>query len=283
MNRYGSFALLLFSPVVAAVLAAGPASAAERKVTRFARFEVDGKVAYGLVEGDRVRQIEGDLFGRWKPTEETHALAEVKLLVPTVPTKVLACAGNYKSHLGGAPPHPYPELFSKVPSCLIACGEEVVIPKGTAEVHHEGEMVIVIGKRAKNVPKERALDYVLGVTCGNDISARDWQKADVQWWRAKGSDTFGPCGPWIASGIDYDNLHLELRVNGEVRQEERTSNMEHGVASIVSWASRHVTLEPGDLIFTGTPGKTTAIKPGDVMEVELEGVGTLRNTVRAAE
>ena len=122
---------------------------------------------------------------------------------------------------------------------------------------------------------------MLGVTCGNDVSARVWQKGDVQWWRAKGSDTFGPCGPYIVSGINYDDLLLELRLNGEVKQKERTSRMIHDVATQVSEISRHVTLHPGDLIFTGTPGETAAIKPGDVVEVELEGVGVLRNEVVA--
>ncbi len=283
MSSYRRLVPVLSIAALAVLLTCGPVLAAGTKVTKYARFEVRGEVAYGLVEGERLRQIEGDPFGSWKPTDKTYALSEVKLLVPTVPTKILACAGNYKSHLGDAPAHPYPEMFFKVPSCLIAAGEPIVIPKGTAEVHYEGELVIVVGKRAKNVPKDQALDYVLGVTCGNDISARDWQKNDVQWWRAKGTDTFGPCGPWVVSGINYDDLLLQLRQNGQVRQKERTSNMEHGVASIVSWASRHVTLEPGDLIFTGTAGKTSAIRPGDVLEVELEGVGILKNPVVRAE
>ena len=282
MNRDRVVQAVVVAAIIAVVLA-GAARAAEKKVTKYARFEADGKVSYGIVEGERVRQIAGDLFGKWKPTQKTHALADVKLLVPTVPTKVLACAGNYKSHLGDEPAHPYPEMFFKVPSCLIACGQQVVIPPGTADVHYEAELVIVVGRRAKDVPVKEALDYVLGITCGNDISARDWQKGDVQWWRAKGSDTFGPCGPWIVSGINYDDLLIQLRQNGQVRQKERTSNMEHGVAAVVSWASRHVTLEPGDLIFTGTPGKTTPIRPGDRLEVELEGVGILKNTVRAAK
>lgn len=282
MTRRSSIVVAVLAAVFSASLA-GLLAGAEKKVTRYARFQVDGVVSYGLVEGDKVRRIEGDLFGSWKPTPETHPLADVKLLVPTVPTKVLACAGNYQSHMGAAPPHSYPELFFKVPSCLIACGEEIVFPAGAENVHYEAELVIVIGKRAKNVTKDQGLDYILGVTCGNDVSARDWQKNDVQWWRAKSSDTFGPCGPWIVSGINYDNLLLQLRLNGEVRQKQRTSDLEHGVAAIVSWASRHVTLEPGDLIFTGTPGKTAAMVPGDVAEVELEGVGILKNKVRAGK
>ncbi len=283
MNRYRYLVAVVLCALFAAVVWPGSAPGGERRPVRYARFAVDGEVAYGLVEGDRVRQIEGCPFGQWKTTDKTYALGDVWLLVPTEPTKVLACAGNYKSHLGDESAHPHPEMFFKVPSCLIAAGEQVVIPEGSDDVHYEAELVIVIGKRAQHVAEDRALDYVLGVTCGNDISARDWQKNDVQWWRAKGSDTFGPCGPWIVAGIDYDDLLLELRQNGQVRQRERTSNMEHGVAAIVSWASRHVTLEPGDLIFTGTAGKTQPIAPGDVLEVELENVGTLRNTVRAAD
>ena len=131
------------------------------------------------------------------------------------------------------------------------------------------------------MPKEKAKEYVFGVTCGNDVSARDWQKNDVQWWRAKGCDTFGPCGPYIATGLDYDNLMLTLRQNGEVKRKQSTRDLIHSVADTVSFISKHTTLEPGDLIFTGTPGKTAAIKPGDVIEVELEGVGVLRNPVRA--
>ncbi len=281
-SRIGAAALVPAALLVTMVFQ-GVAPAAEQKPAKYARFQVGGTVSYGIVEGEQIRQIKGDLFASWKPTDKTYPLADVKLLVPSRPTKVLACAGNYKSHLGDTPAHEHPELFFKVPSCLIAAGQSIVVPKGTDEVHYEGELVIVVGKRAKNVSEDRALDYVLGVTCGIDVSARDWQANDVQWWRAKGSDTFGPCGPWVVSGIHYDDLLLQLRLNGQVRQKERTSNMEHGVAAVVSWASRHVTLEPGDLIFTGTPGKTSAIRPGDVVEVELEGVGVLRNPVRAAE
>lgn len=256
------------------------AQSAEPTVARYCRFQAGKAICYGLVEGDRVRQIEGDLFGTRKTTEKTFALAEVKLLVPTRPTKVLALAGNYQSHLDGQGARKAPELFLKPPSCLIPGGAAVVLPPGTETVHPEGELVIVIGKRARKVSPEKAKDFVLGVTCGNDISARDWQKNDVQWWRAKGCDTFGPCGPWVAVGAHYDDLLLTTRVNGEIRQQERTSKLIHNVAAIVSYASQFMTLEPGDLIFTGTSGKTRDIKPGDQMEVELEGVGVLKNNVQ---
>ncbi len=258
-------------------------TAAEKKVTRYVRFRAGDTVAYGIVEGDQVRQLAGNSFGDWQLTDTMHKLAEVKLLVPTRPSKVLAAALNYHSHGGDQELPKVPQLFFKVPSCLIGDGRKVIIPKGATNVHYEAELVIVIGKRAKNVSKDRALDYVLGVTCGNDISARDWQKGDIQWWRAKGSDTFGPCGPMIVSGIDYDDLLVQLRQNGQVKQEERTSQMIFSVAELVSFASRHCTLLPGDLIFTGTPGTTAGIQPGDVLEVEIEGVGVLRNTVAGAK
>ncbi len=279
-----STCILLISGALVGSLVAGlsKAGSTERRSVRFARFQVGEKIACGIVEGDRVRQIEGELFGQWTRTDKTYALSEIKLLAPTQPSKVLALAVNYKSHAGTQPASPHPEAFYKPISCLIATGESIVIPAGTKAVHFEGELVIVIGKKAKSVPPAQALDYVLGVTCGNDVSARDWQKNDKQWWRAKGADTFGPCGPFILTGVNYDDLQIETRVNGQTRQKERTREMVHGVATTVSFISQFVTLEPGDLIYTGTPGTTAAIKPGDVVEVEIEGVGVLRNTVTAA-
>lgn len=260
------------------------AVAADEGVTRYVRFQVDDVTAYGMLEGERVRRLDGDLFGEWRRTDATYALGDVRLLVPAPPNcKILALAGNYQSHLGTQAPHPNPEVFFKPASSLIAHGENIVIPEGAEDVHYEAEMVIVIGRRARRVAEADALDHVLGVTAGNDISARQWQRNDVQWWRAKGSDTFAPCGPVIVSGVDYDDLKLTMSQNGEIRQETRTSEMVHNVAQIVSWISRHVTLEPGDLIYTGTPGVTSAIHPGDVLEVELEGAGILRNRVVKAE
>lgn len=255
---------------------------------KYVRFQKGETASYGLLEGDRVRQISGDLFGKWTRTETTYPLAEVKLLPPTVPSKVLAMAGNYKSHLqGGALPtkHPIPQPFLKPPSCLVGQNDEIVIPKDAKTVHFEAELVIVIGKTCRRVGKEDALNYVLGVTAGNDVSERIWQNdpetKDVQWWRAKGADSFGPVGPCIVSGIDYGNLLLRLRVNGQVKQEESTSQLINDIPTMVSFLSQYLTLNPGDLIFTGTPGKTSEIKAGDVVEVELEGVGVLRNPVVA--
>lgn len=265
---------------------ASPAGADEP--ARYLRFLKGDAVSYGLLEGDRVRQLSGDLFGEWTKTGTTHALSEVKLLPPTRPSTVLALAGNYRSHLGASAAsdkHPIPQPFLKPPSCLVGQGDGIVIPRDATNVHFEAELVIVIGKRCREVPKEKAMDYVFGVTAGNDVSERIWQNdpatKDVQWWRAKGADTFGPVGPYIVTGVDYGNLMLRLRVNGEIKQEESTNHLINDIPTVVSFISQYVTLEPGDLIFTGTPGRTSAIKPGDVVEVELEGAGVLRNPVVA--
>jgi 2-keto-4-pentenoate hydratase/2-oxohepta-3-ene-1,7-dioic acid hydratase in catechol pathway len=255
-------------------------NAKNESMVRYARYRAAGKVAYGIVEGDRVRAIAGDLFGSWEPTETTHALDQVELLVPSAAPKVLAVGINYRSHLGTRAVPEVPAIFLKATSSLLAHDGTIVIPGGTSDVHYEGEMVVVMGRRTKDVSESEARDHILGVTCGNDVSARDWQKNDLQWWRAKGSDTFGPCGPFIASGLNYDDLAIALRLNGEVKQSQRTSDLIFPVAEIVSWISRHVTLEPGDLIYTGTPGTTSPLEPGDVVEVELEGVGILRSTVK---
>ncbi len=269
---------------------AGQAAEPSEAPTRFLRFQKNDTVAFGIVEAERVRELSGDLFGTWRKTERTHALSEVTILPPTVPTQVLALAGNYKSHHQDAaipPKFGIPQPFLKSPSCLVGHGAAIVIPSDARDVHYEAELVIVIGRKASRVAREKAMEYVFGVTCGNDISERYWQNdetnKDVQWWRAKGSDTFGPVGPFIARGIDYNNLRLRLRLNGEVKQDARTSDLIHDIAGIVSFISRYVTLQPGDLIFTGTPGTTSAIKPGDIVEVELEGVGVLRNPVVAAK
>ena len=228
-----------------------------------------------------VRVILGDLFRDPELLPETIPLSSVRLLAPVTPSKVIAVGLNYQSHIGERDPAAYPGLFAKYPTCLIGPEDSVVRPPDSRNLHYEGEMVIVIGRRAKNVSVEEAQDYVFGVTAGNDISERDWQQADLQWFRAKASDTFGPVGPVIARGLDYNHLLLQTRVNGEVRQSAPTSDLIFGVDEIVSYVSRYVTLLPGDIIFTGTPGTTLAMEPGDVVEVELEGVGVLRNTVVA--
>lgn len=255
-------------------------------VTRFVRFESPrGTPVWGVLEGDQVAEIDASPLGPWHKTSRSHPRTSVHLLVPAEPRQVFALAGNYKSHLPGetlTERQKVPQPFLKPPSCLIPDGAPIIIPPGTSEVHFEAELVVVIGQKAREVSEDRALEYVLGVTCGNDVSARDWQKADVQWWRAKGSDTFGPIGPVLVAGLNVGDLRVQGRKNGQVVQDQRTSDLIHPIPRIISYLSRHLTLLPGDLVFTGTPGTTVAIAPGDVIEVEVEGVGVLRNPVTSS-
>lgn len=252
---------------------------AQAPVTRYVRYAHDGRTSYGILEDGFVHELNGDLFETPVRTGRVLALDRLRLLAPSTPSKVIAVGRNYKSHLGERPPAEYPGLFAKYPTSIVGHDAEIIMPSDAYNLHYEGEMVVVIGREARNVSTDDARDYVFGVTAGNDVSERDWQQNDLQWLRAKASDTFGPIGPAIVTGLDYDDLLLETRVNGEVRQSQRTRDLIFSVAEIVSYVSRYVTLLPGDLIFTGTPGTTARLEPGDVVEVELQGVGVLRNTV----
>lgn len=252
------------------------------KVARYARYAFDNKISVGLLDGDTVRELRGDLFDRPELTGTSRRLGDVKLLPPVQPSKVVAIGLNYKSHVGERKHPEYPGVFLKAPSCIIATGEDVVYPADASNLHFEGEMVLVIGKKSRNVSPETAHEAVFGITIGNDISERNWQKGDLQWFRAKGSDTFGPLGPVVACGLNYGDLLLETRVNGQTKQSQRTSDLIFDVPTIVSYVTRYVTLFPGDVIFTGTPGTTSAMQPGDSVEVEIEGVGVLKNRIVAA-
>ena len=252
-------------------------AAQQQTVTKYVRYRAGSATAFGILEGDTIRELRGDLFASPTPTGRRVKLAEVTLLPPCEPSKVIAVGLNYKSHLGERPAAEYPGLFAKYPTSIIASGENIVIPPDANNVHYEGELVVVIGKRAKNVTRENARAHVFGVTIGNDVSERDWQKSDLQWFRAKATDTFGPMGPVIVTGLNYDDLLLETKLNGQVVQSQRTRDLIFDVPAIVSYLSRYVTLEPGDVIFTGTPGTTRAFKPGDTVDVVIEGIGTLTN------
>ena len=266
--------------VVGSTLAVASSLPAQAK---YVRYELAGKTSYGIVDGDNVRELSGDLFASPKPTGKTAKLASVKLLAPVAPGKVIAVGLNYQTHLGQRAAAAYPGLFAKMPTSIVGPEASIVYPADATNLHYEGEMVLVIGKRASNVPEADALSYVFGVTAGNDVSERDWQQKDLQWFRAKASDTFGPLGPAIVTGLNPDNLLVQTRLNGEVVQSERTDHLIFNVKEIVSYVSRYVTLEPGDVIYTGTPGTTKPIKPGDVVEIEVEGVGVLRNRVVAGK
>ena len=246
-----------------------------------ARYRYKGRPAYGVVEGQALHPIDGDIFGDFRPAALAIPLTEVRLLAPVPPGKILGTALNYPSHLGETPPPANPEFFLKPPSAVIGPEEAILLPPHAGRVDCEGELVAVIGRRCRGVSAGEALKYVFGYTCGNDVSARHWQRDDLQWWRAKGSDTFCPIGPIIATGLDPANLELRTLVNGRVCQQTNTSQLIYSVARLISFASQAMTLEAGDVIFSGTPGKTTPLSPGAVVEVEVEGIGVLRNPVRA--
>ncbi len=251
-------------------------------MTHFVRYEHDGRTRYGRLEGERIAELAGHPFAGAELTGASVAAPDVRLLVPCQPSKIFAVGRNYRSHLGTRPAPTQPELFWKPVSALLDPGGAIVLPPEASNVHFEGELVLVIGRRSKNLTLDQARHAIFGVTCGNDVSEREWQAGpnkDLQWWRAKGADTFAPCGPAVVTGLDPDRLALRTRVNGETLQEQTTADLLFDCAAVVSFASRFVTLEPGDLVYTGTPGNTRALKPGDIVEVEIEGVGVLSNRV----
>lgn len=258
-------------------------SCAQNTITKYVRYEFEGENSYGILDGENVHELDGDLYDSPRKSGKTLPLTDIRLLAPGTPSKVIAIGLNYRSHLAGRPASEYPGMFAKYPTSIISHDEDIIIPPGADNLHYEGELVVVIGKKAKNVPVEDAANYIFGVTAGNDVSERDWQQEDLQWLRAKASDTFAPVGPAVVRGLEYNDLLLETRLNGETVQSERTSDLLFDISTVISYVSQYITLMPGDFIFTGTPGSTRAMKSGDVVEVEIEGVGILRNGVAAPE
>jgi len=251
---------------------------------RFVRFQHNGdSPRYGWLHEDQVGEIQGDLFGSYRRKKTTIPLKDVRLLAPTLPSKIVCVGRNYVDHakeLGNEVPK-VPLIFLKAPSSVIADGEAVVLPPQSTQVEHEGELVAVIGKRGRNVTAESAKDYILGYTIGNDVTARDLQKTDGQWTRAKGFDTFCPFGPWIDTDFDPSDALVTCRVNGQMRQMASSRDMVFNIGVLIAYISSVMTLEPGDLIFTGTPAGVGVLKPGDVVEVEIDGLGVLKNPVKA--
>jgi 2-keto-4-pentenoate hydratase/2-oxohepta-3-ene-1,7-dioic acid hydratase in catechol pathway len=248
----------------------------------FARFENNGSNSFGLVTDGMVNELKGGLFDPPQFTGRQFPLADVKLMVPCEPPKILAVGQNYTSHLGERKTPKNPEMFYKPTSSLQYPEGPIELPEDAEDVHYEGELVVVMGTTVKNASAAEAAASIFGVTCGNDVSDRNWQRGagkDVQYWRAKGCDTFAPLGPVIVTGLDYSNLLLTTRVNGEIMQQQRTSDLIFDIPTVISFVSRYVTLNAGDVIYTGTPGNTRAMKPGDSVEVEIEGIGVLRNPV----
>ena len=252
----------------------------EQPAGAYVRFAAaSGEPAWGRIEGDEIVALHAAPWAGGAPTGDRVPRAEARLLAPAAPVKAIAIGLNYASHLGDREPAAYPGVFAKLPTSIVGPGDAIEMTEDAGNVHYEGELVLVIGKEARDVSVEAAPGHIFGVTAGNDVSERDWQGADLQWFRAKASDTYGPIGPVISRGADYDDLELITRLNGEIVQQQRTSDLIFDTSTIVSYLSRYVTLMPGDVIFTGTPGTTRAMSEGDLVSVEVETVGVLENPV----
>jgi 2-keto-4-pentenoate hydratase/2-oxohepta-3-ene-1,7-dioic acid hydratase in catechol pathway len=253
------------------------------KLCRFI-YQTFSEPRYGIIEEDFVRPlIDADAFGsRPRAHSDKIPLSKISLLAPVTPSKIVCVGRNYREHAAelGNPMPSEPLLFLKAPSAVIASGEPIKLPPSSVQVEHEGELGVVIGRTTSYLSDAQdPLTYVLGYTCVNDVTARDLQRKDVQFTRAKSFDTFCPVGPVIATDINPADIAVTTRVNGEIRQSARTSAMAFSVADLLRYISRMMTLLPGDLIVTGTPAGVSALKDGDEVEVEVEGIGILRNAV----
>jgi len=251
---------------------------------RIVRYQTDDgkKPKYGWLLGDKVGEIGGNVFGRFQRKEAETPLAQVKLLAPSEPSKIVCVGRNYVEHakeLGNEVPK-VPLIFLKPPSSIISNGDTIFLPPQSAQVEHEGELVVVIGRRGRSITAENARKHILGYTIGNDVTARDLQKSDDQWTRAKGFDTFCSFGPWIDTEFDPADAILSCRVNGQMRQMASTRDIVFNVPTLMAYISSVMTLEPGDLIFTGTPAGVGELNNGDEVVVEIEGLGVLKNPVR---
>jgi 2-keto-4-pentenoate hydratase/2-oxohepta-3-ene-1,7-dioic acid hydratase in catechol pathway len=251
---------------------------------RFVRYQ-SGKdePRYGWVYEDRVGPIEGSIFGDYRRLEADIPLAKVRLLAPVLPSKIIALGRNYVDH---AKEHnvevpTIPGIFLKPPSSVIGPDDAVVLPPQSQKVEHEAELAVVIGKTGRWIAPEQVADYILGYTIANDVTARDIQRSDLQWTRGKGFDTFCPLGPWIETEIDPADALVTCRVSGELRQMASTREMVFNIAQMVVFISAAMTLVPGDIILTGTPAGVGPLKPGDVLETAIEGIGVLKNPVVA--
>lgn len=253
---------------------------------RWLRYQGPDGIRYGLVEGRTVAEIEGTPFETWRRTGTTVQLDAVKTLVPVVPGTFYAIGQNYAAHAAefsnpqaSGPARPQPGYRAN--SALIADGENIVIPAESRGIQYEGELVVVIGKPGRYVAERDALSIVLGYTIGNDVSERTWQKADSGLWRAKNTDTFKPMGPWIETDVDLPSLVTRVRINGKQMLEFKTNDMVFGVERYIAEITKYMTLHPGDVIWMGTEGSNADMKAGDVCEIELDQIGTLRNPVVA--
>ena len=253
------------------------------RIVRYQLKNSRAKPKYGWILGDKLGEISGNMFGRYRRKEAETPLSDVNLLAPSEPSKIVCVGRNYVEHareLGNELPQ-VPLIFMKPPSSIINPGDTIILPPQSSQVEHEGELVVVIGKRGKNITAENAKKHIMGYTVGNDVTARDLQKTDDQWTRAKGFDTFCPFGPWIDTEFDASDAVVTVRVNGQMRQMASTRDMVFNVGVIIAYISSVMTLEPGDLIFTGTPSGVGLLTDGDEVSVEIEGLGEIKNNVKA--
>jgi len=251
---------------------------------KIVRIKSGDDIAYGVADAEGVLVYNGSPFVAWEPTESVVPWNNVTLLAPVIPTKVMCVGKNYEDHAaefnGEVPDEPL--IFMKPATAVVGTNANVVYPAITNEVHHEAELAVVISKPARNIKAEDASQYIFGYTAANDVTARDLQRKDGQWTRAKGFDTFCPLGPAIETELDpLERLAVICRVNGEVRQAGFTSDMVFGVAEVMEYVTAFTTLLPGDVILTGTPSGVGKVEPGDLMEVEVDGIGVLANRVAA--
>ena len=261
------------------IVLGGSFASAQENEGKFVRYSMnDGEIYWGMIHGDTVWQLAGAPYETMEHTGLTHPQDSVKLEAPVDPTLVFMTAFNFRSHITGEPAE-YPGLFVVPPSSIVGPQDPIVRPAESQNLHYEAEMAVVIGKTAENVSVEDAHEYIFGVTAGNDVSERAWQGGDIQWVRAKGSRGFNAVGPYLVKDADHKNLQITGRHNREVVQTQNSSDLIFNMEQMVSYISQYFTLQPGDMIWSGTMGSTRAMVPGDVYEVEIENVGVLRNEV----
>ncbi len=251
---------------------------------RFVRYTLGQSApAFGWLIEDRIGPLDGSPFDSYRRQEATIPLSSVRLLAPVMPGKIICIGRNYVEHARehNAEVPETPLLFLKPPSSVIGPGDKIILPPQSQQVEHEGELAVVIGRRGRWIPMEQALDYVLGYTIGNDVTARDLQRRDGQWTRGKGFDTFCPLGPWIDTDFDPADALLTCRVNAEIRQMATIRDMVFTIPQLITFISSVMTLEPGDVILTGTPAGVGPMVAGDTVTVEIEGLGELKNPVSA--
>lgn len=252
---------------------------------KFLRYRQDGRICEGVLSGETIQPISGSFFGDFQLLDEQISLAEVEILPPCQPGKILCVGLNYRDHAQeiGLDLPKWPVIFTKAPTSVIGTGEGIVYPEYfVTKLDYEGELAVVIKKTAKNVSESDALDFCLGFTCANDVTARNLQPKDGQWVVAKSFDTFLPLGPVIATDLDAGNLDIVCRLNGEIRQSSNTRHLIFPVPYLVSYLSKVMTLLPGDVIITGTPAGIGPMQPGDLVTVSISGIGDLTNPVVSA-